>query len=441
VTVIGLVFIAALGLGLISGRNGYNYVLAATIGFNDSSIVQAGSVAVSPFYAGAIIWIIANSTIWRRPRERHGQGLAILFVVFTALVTAVGPTVFRGMGVVASDIGLDQQAGRLTPLEYSTSNAAQLIYLAVVVTILAMNTSDGIRERHVMTGLVVGSLTALSSMVIPSWPHQFFDNRGDGFYSIETIRVRGQFAEPSHLGAFALVCCIFFVTRLVGARTLRQGLVSGAWAAVSALLLSVSATGTALIGLPIAVVVAGTLLIARWVRSGKHLNPLVVMVVAFSPVVVAAVAFRYWTDVVDAIVQKTGSSSYSTRTFVDANALHVLVDSWFLGVGAGSNRGSSLLLMILSQVGVIGTLLFLLLMWRAVRKGYAHSTSVAAASGLVAFLCAAFVSLADLVSPIMWLLVIVCMASTSRAAGPERADAASANHLINEVSNAYRPRH
>jgi hypothetical protein len=439
-TLIGLVFLAALVIGLLSGRNAFNHVLASTIGFNDSSMLNSGAVAVSPFYAGAIIWILATCTIWRRPRERHGQGAAFLFVAFTGLVTALGPTLFAGMGVVASDIGLDQQAGNLSPLTYSTSNVAQMIYLLIVVTMFALNTHDGLNERHVVTGLIVGSLTALSSMIVADWPHDVFDSRENGFYSIETIRVRAQFAEPSHLGVFALVACLFFVTRLSTAKTLAMFGFNLAGAVVAGLLLSVSATGTALVGLPIAVVVAGALLTVRWLRSGKPLSPLVVVAVAFVPAVVALLVFRYWATVVGVIDVKIGSTSYSTRTFVDANAVRVLVESWFVGVGAGSNRASSLLLMILSQIGIIGTVLFLIVVLGAVRTGYARAATIASASGLVAFLCAAAVSFADLVSPIMWLLVVVCASAVHKHDEDLNGHVAVEAQPTVEVRSAHRPR-
>jgi hypothetical protein len=444
-TLIGLIVLGILVIGLLCGRNAYNHVFVATIGFNDSSIIQSGSIAVSPFYAAAIIWLLANCTIWSRRRERHGQVIAISFVAFIAVLTALGPTLFHGMGVVASDIGLDQQAGNLSPLAYSTSNIAQVAYLAIAIAVFSLNTRDGIAERHVVTGLVVGSLTALSSMVISSWPHAVFDNRGDGFYSIETIRVRGQFAEPSHLGVFALVCCIFFVTRLASAATLRNVLVNSILALMGAVLLAVSATGTALIGLPVAVVVAGSLLFVRWAKNGRRVSPLTFISLAFVPPLVTVVLLRYWSVALEAIVAKTGSTSFSTRSFVDGNAIRVFVESWFLGVGAGSNRASSLFLMALSQLGLIGTLLFLLLMWSAIRAGYSHAAAVASASGLVAFLCAAFVSFADLVSPIMWILATVsasALPQLQHPAGPVGRPSDSFDHQLNNKGpHAHRPHH
>jgi len=61
----------------------------------------------------------------------------------------------------------------------------------------------------------------------------------------------------------------------------------------------------------------------------------------------------------NSILEKAGSSSFNIRISADIFSLNVLMDTFFMGAGLGSNRPSGFLAYILSNTGIIGLGLFL----------------------------------------------------------------------------------
>jgi len=58
------------------------------------------------------------------------------------------------------------------------------------------------------------------------------------------------------------------------------------------------------------------------------------------------------------VFRKLESSSASTRIYWNYKSLLAFWDTWGLGIGMGSSRSSSLIVSIISQFGVIGTIIF-----------------------------------------------------------------------------------
>ncbi|TAM70041.1 MAG: hypothetical protein EPN48_06550 [Microbacteriaceae bacterium] len=427
-TVLGIVFVVAYVGALFGGRRWVLGVLACSMPFNDSIVVSVGQATLTPFYLGLILYTVLAYTAWNSKaasldRERGGWLLRGLFA-YALVVTLIAPALFAGMGVVAASIGLDQQASSLTPLGYTSSNVAQMVYLFLnVVFVLRNQRDDAFNSKYVTLGLAVGILVAFSSFTGGSWLHTLFDNSPRNFYMTDAVRLRGQFSEPSHLGVFALVATVYFSAMVSRSRSVRSFVGYLVLTGMGVALLVASASGTAVVGLLVALVTIVLIAIARVGlrrpdRSLRFRIPVPIflgMVAGFVGLCLALPGIV--TSVAQIIAGKAGTLSLSTRTIVDQHSLDILVHTDLMGAGNGSNRSSSLLVMLLSQIGLVGTLLFIAVIVVAVIAGLSVASRVPVALALVAFVSAAFVSFADFASPILWTLLACALAARPNLLG------------------------
>ena len=418
-TPLGLVFAFVFGVSLFWGRRGLIVALACAAPFNDSIMAKAGSATLTPYYFGLMLLLgITFLLPVGRAGGVHDPGLARFlyigaFVAYAVAVTAVMPHVFAGLPVFSSTLGLDEQYNNLQPLRFSSSNVAQTAYVTLNAAFLLVNYRDRlVRWTHLLTAFAVGSVVALVVAVIAPAPddalRRFFDNAPRGFYGLTNLLPRGHFAEPSHLGAFALASA-FFVVALLVTRSVTNG--AARWALTALVLLditlvAITASGTAVVGLGLALVLLLLAVVNRLVKGGSIPTP-AAMLLMISSIVLVWLAPAIYHGVTTFVNHKQSQFSYVHRTFADRTALDVFRATDYFGAGLGSNRASSLLIMLLSTVGLLGTGLFVMLVVRAVRLGSVQR-QIPAVIGLTAFLSAAAISLADLASPILWLLLTVC---------------------------------
>jgi hypothetical protein len=246
--------------------------------------------------------------------------------------------------------------------------------------------------------------------------HGIFDNSPRNFYAtqLSETRMRGQFSEPSHLGAFA-TAALAFALSAARVMTGRARIFSIALAAGSVVCVIASATGTALVAIIplVAIYVVGG--IARAVISGKVSSFVIVAlpVAAGATIVLMPRAIQLVNDLVST---KLTSISYIIRAPQDANAWSLLWGTNGLGVGLGSNRSSSLATMMLSTVGVPGVLLLSIMLISVLYVAARSRASRPAAWALLAYVTCAAISVADFTSPVMWLAAGACYAEYKRVA-------------------------
>ncbi|RAZ30716.1 hypothetical protein [Microbacterium sp. SMR1] len=416
-TTLGIIFAAAFAASLIWGRRGVLVVLASTVAFNSSAAVVAGDVVVTPFYMGLLLYL--PLAVFARAREgRSGRVIGVLLMIFflySAVVTLFAPLYFEGIGVFAPGVGIDEQVGALTPLRASLSNIAQVAYLGMNVLFIYFNERNRLLNiSHVSTGLGVGVIVGVIAFVawrtgLP-WPYELFDNSPRGFYARNTVRLRAQFAEPSQLGGFSLTATAYFVARMNVAQTVRAAWAAGLFAILAGVLLAASASGTAVVG---AVISTAGFLLLNLIRFIRQPRPRRIRVSSFliclaAIVAVAAISLPLLNYVLGTVDGKVGGASWVNRNASNLHGLQLVWETSLLGVGLGSNRASSLLVLLLSTIGVIGTACFVIISVRAVRNSI-DDARFPATVALVAFLCAAFVSLADFAAPYMWLMLAVCL--------------------------------
>jgi len=419
-TFLGAIFVVAYAIGLFTkGRIGVLSVSAAAIPFNDSAAVVIGGIPITPFYLGMLIYL--PLAYLRIGFPRPDFVLPWLLGLWGVVVTLTGPTVFAGMPVVASGKGLDNQIGRWSELDYTTSNAAQMIYLFLNLALLmalasSQDTKHWIPSIPAVVGTWVAAVMWLFREAGVPWPSELFANSPRRTYA-SGARLAGQFTEPSHLGAFALVSAVLLtVTVLIKQprRALRVLYLLTIGADI--LLIVESEALTALAGAGIFTILALSWGLYRVLLRNAKIPIflpffLAVMVVALPKVV------EFTQGVIEYKFQ--ARRSIAGRSSADATSLQVFLDSGGFGVGLGSNRSSSMLLLLLSTVGIVGTLIFFLLMGRAISDGLRDRSRLPFVAALIAILSASLASLPDLVSPMTWLLVGFCWNSGQRGFNDE----------------------
>lgn len=358
-------------------------VFAASAGLTIGCSVIVGGESVTVFYTLALgfaahlgyAWFSGRRTIWRStslhllPEQDRwyalpGAPVLLFFGMWCALITLVGPTLFRGYPVLVPRGGIDAQVQDPGTLDYTVSNFAQLLYL-----LLGLATILVVARARAPVGQLVGIALGLQAALVfwrllsvntgVPFPEGFFDNSTNVHFIESTstgeTRFRGIMAEPSSLGEGSLATVAYFAARVPlargGGRLLSMVLVV---MAVISGLLSTSAAFVAagLVCAAVALVVA----FVGFTLRRSAVSPLLALVICGS-VVMAAVSYREVLRLVGQVAsEKVGSSSYHSRSGADLFSLNLTLDTWGLGTGLGSNRPSSMIAALLSCVGVPGTL-------------------------------------------------------------------------------------
>lgn len=425
-TVLGGLFVIAAAIAYFRGPTAFVVVLAASAAFPASAALTLGGNALTPFSLLGVLAGVALLFDRRRVVAGPGRSALLVFVIWSLVITVTGPLIFRGMSVLSPRDGIDDAVVAPAELAFSVSAIAQAVYLlvgALAVVFLARSAASP-RIVAVPLALATGlsALCALCSLAGVPWPHELFDTNPNVLYSDTSdgvsSRLRGIFNEPSELAGFSLAAAAYFAVAAAKSRGWER-LLSILFGGLALLNISLSSSGTAAIGVAVFALVGGVTILINLVRSGGRSVPYVLFGVLVLGLLVVVFG-RELADWMNGIVNgKIGSESYVNRTASDLFSLGVASDTGGVGVGLGANRPSSFLTMLLSCVGVVGAGAFAVFVL-AVARGATRSVAAQPALwSLIALLIAKSVSLPDLSTPLLWLLLGVC-ASTSWVATDAR---------------------
>jgi hypothetical protein len=222
------------------------------------------------------------------------------------------------------------------------------------------------------------------------------------FPGIALQRIQGTFPETSTFSAFSLPLFAFTVSLWIdGVRRTY----SGAFAALLLVLLLLSTSSTAYVGLALYLALLGAIWSWRsYVRRALprrtlQLALLASLLLAGSALLLQTESGAGIASLLEAtVLRKLDSTSGVERLAWNRQAFANFVDTHGLGVGLGSARASSFALVLLSNVGAIGAVLFAgfvaAVLRRSQRSSAAHPEPVreAARQAVLAALAAAVVS-------------------------------------------------
>lgn len=438
-----------------------SYLLALLI---ISSVFQGAAVingkvgdfefGLPPFYFVAIciafryLLLFVNDNQGLLPADNPTRGLSKVLLYFTAWCVSssfILPRLFAGMEVYDPRGGIDQQYVYQSALTWSFSNLAQAIFLVldVVVVLYALRvvktsvqSSRLIRSFLVAAGIVtlIGLSESVAGLLGWSFPYavlnsnpvysQGFDQMLDSYQ-----RINATFTEPSYAGAFlASAASGLLASYLGGKKGLGQFLLMSGVLIV--LLSTTSTTGYAAFGITTALLLFFFNPLAK--RTEHRRSSAKGWSAIFAAALVCGMVLHFneglFEAAVSATLDKVDGLSFVHRIASDSFALSLARNTYGLGTGLGSNRPSSLLTALLSTVGVPGTLLFGMIVYRCFKgsPGYSSRNSFQIAVwALCGLLIAQVIGIPDITSSVLWAVLLMTAAQMRGLASPKPSDSAN----------------
>jgi hypothetical protein len=430
---------ALLGRGMsLAGLVLVSTVLQATSVFNVPLGGAGGkgvaAYGVSPYMAMALVagLVLLVRCVQDRglswPEHLRWPLYLLLSYIVVAVAGAMGlPQQFAGLPV---NLLIEKQGiHALSPLQPSLSNVVQAVNLCVHFVVLLFMVQAAQRDEG-LNGLAAGAAVALglvlvvgfyqqwaSLKMLPGWLPFLANNPGyeQGYVAGQFIwfRIGLPFSEPSYasvyLAATSLGCwAVAFFGR-------------GWWWAVAAALLSTAgllntlgATGLAAAGGAMAILVFA--LVVHALRPSTGLN------MRWRPALLCMLVLLASTwgwralenspykpqlgGLVESVIVSRVQLQDGVRELSNKRALEIVKETYGLGVGLGSNRASSFFASLVSNTGVLGTLLFcsilLTLLWRYFKAPKLTDMQIFVAASLPTATLAMGLGIPDLNLPMYW---------------------------------------
>jgi len=416
-TVIGILFfVASIYLFFKKDDQLFGLVIFSAI-FQSSSVINLVDKGVEPYYLVGTIFVL--QVIYRRllttsPWQTFkGEGWMILFAIIAIVSAFTLPFVFAGIPVYEQHVGIDDGFFIRPPLQFRNANFTHSLSLLLGVLVV-IGAAQSVRGRIFSRKayrfafyflVAVIALQFLCFVVGVEFPYSVLQNHAGRSMQIVDIadpssRYAGTCTESSAAGGF-LVCFTagFLAERLKFGRSLIPALIG-----LSALLLVRSSAA-------LAAITAVIMFLSLWhpvFRLPFYINMLrlrrVGLLLVLGGVLLGVVIFSPLRDsLIEVTLQKQESGSFVNRLASDAYALNLFVMTKGIGVGMGSNRPSTLITSLLSTVGLLGLVVFLMayfkLLSNAARK---HPDLLWAGLGYFLFLV---LSGPDYDAPWVWLFL------------------------------------
>jgi len=382
-----LLFVLIFGAWLGPGRIVGGVVAAALFGASAVVAITAlGGAPVTPSIA------MIPFLVWYAIRDRGGHLLAAemhfpepgFWLAMLALWILLGgiflPRLFQGdMYVFSADRSAQMATGAVTKmlLRPMSTNLTQSVYaIASTVTFLAARCllSDDQRLRAAANGVLwlgAGNLVAVVLNLLENYAHAppMLALIKNAEYAVMEngevaglVRISGTFSEPSGFAGFSLPIFAFALV-LYMSNYRRQ--FSGAIAMLTFLSLVASTSSTAMGALFIYFAFIGMTGFGR-LFSGSALRFGGLAALALGVLIAAVACAMLLPAVVDALYnygdnllyKKLDSESAIERKSWNVQAWANFLDSWGMGVGVGSARGSNYIIVVLSNLGVVGFCLY-----------------------------------------------------------------------------------
>jgi hypothetical protein len=425
-----------------------------------SSIFEAAAVfnsdlgnfnfGITPFYfvelfifLRLVMLAFGSEKIFPR-KDARLRVIVVLLCIFWAwsfISAFVLPRAFAGIQVTAPRSDADE----FVPLEWSLSNLAQAGYLtlncctlmyAITVVRSRKQTEQLMKALYwaIFIVVFVGFAQFVADKLGLDFPYELFNNNvGYGQATGQEVgtlhRINSTFMEPSMAGSFLATAFCGLAAGLLSKKLEILSLLA-CLVVLVALLLTTSSTG--MVSLAI-----GVLMLAVYFNPFRSRHPHKSSLSFWIGLAVLAVIGYFVlsnTDLGDALVamtvDKTETYSFWSRLAKELQALLICANTYGLGVGLGSNRSSGLLPTMLSTVGVVGTSLFAVVLYRISKLFSRTSKSKSlqiAFWALVTMIVSEIVAVPDISRPTLWCLltIVLTQLNTSRGFVPAPAPAKS----------------
>lgn len=389
-TLTGMVFIPVCFAAMAAGLRTQLAVLGMGTVLSSASVINLSSFGIQPgYFMGLLLLAAAVALALRQGGYRLDRAVLVRVAPLALLLLVSLNALFWANAVFWDKVWVvsGRQLFDLASAErysFRAENVNQFAYL-LLNTALALVLADRLARLPAQTLLraahaaIRGAFALATLFVAWDWlAHHFgwyFPDaflHSNAFYAAahkqsfgNITRVSGPFSEPSMLayaygGFLAYASGCYLADRR--ARSLALVLV-----AVTALAISTSTTAYAVLALwasGMVVAVPLTRLRAGTARAAGRSRLAVAALVVLAVVGAGSFVRGHRGDIQliydSSISGKTQTDSYRSRTGADRMGLETFGTTWGLGLGLGSHRPNSLPVALLSDVGLAGTLAFLI---------------------------------------------------------------------------------
>lgn len=370
-------------------------VMLATL--DSAAVVNLGSFGLQPGYFFGLLFIARTAleiAFLKMPLNGHVVRMLrplLLFVIICFISMWVGLTFFQGrIMVIGSTAGFDLDQAQ--PYAFQRQNLTQPFYLLLNVGIVYALAHQIARlppedvadtmDRAVLGAILFASAVAVWEMAyfylgVPFFPDLFHSNAGYAAAHGQvlaggTLRVSGTFSEPSALAYQFAAYLMYAWYRFLRAQG--PGAMAVVLLCLTIMAASTSTTAFAVFGVFALVLLKDGFVALTRTRtqlrfSLRHLGTLALLSVA------ALCAFAFiqsnWSQIDEVLttmlIEKHQTSSYVQRSGVDTMAFDIAVQTGGIGVGLGSHKPNNLMMTLLSNTGLAGSLVFAVFLFDLLR--------------------------------------------------------------------------
>jgi hypothetical protein len=392
--------------------------------FEASSVVSAGSFGIQPYYCIAPLFVVrflfvrvpTRKQIWV---DHPFTKLWVIFAMVSVLSAAMLPVIFKGTSVFDPRISVDENFLSPARLSPQLTNIVQSGFLILNVLVVIASTRLPRSTEKAHRAFMQGAYIVVAIILVQSlffwfglpFPIKLLNNN-PGYtlanINASTLRPNGSFTEPSMAGAIIASYVAAFLWKYFAGR---QNILGAAIAAVACLLVASTSSFIAILIVFALLVLAYPVVRLPWYFRIGRLKRFSIFLIAAAGLTLLLIIPTFRNLLVSQTLEKSGSDSALVRLGADAFALNLVLQTHGLGVGLGSNRPSSFVTSLLSQVGVIGFVLFIWAAWATLWPLPKKDRWIGmAALGLL--LSMAF-GLPDLSFPFLWILFALAAQSKS----------------------------
>lgn len=387
-----------------------------------------------------LLYIINNRFRFKKLNGTEARILiyGFLFSLYSINSSMILPLIFEGIEVFPPQLGIDYSAiyGG-SPLKFSIYNLAFSLflifyYLSLVLIIYIPKWTEGEALATIKLFLLsfyLNFIVCLSQLTsglfgtpdITKFLYTIITRKYElSFIPILNIpRIQGTYQEPSMFAPFIVGIYSYYLSKLITDIGLKNLLLT----ILSLLLVAISASTAAIISL---VIITGVIVVYHTINSKKKslyilsLFTSVLLVFSFTSVLIAFLDKIYFSGFISNILDftilgKLETYSFQNRFASDVHSIKIIIETNFLGVGMGSHRSSSLLTNMLSQVGIIGTLLFIFFSYYIIKNSLVLKNTKF--QHIIFFypsvLISQLIAYPDITSPTLWQAIYINMIASS----------------------------
>lgn len=374
-----------------------------------SSIFQASKMITLAGVNFPLFFCIEFLTFLRLCLPHEGNGiipvnnkkflLILILILMIWFQTLMNTFIFEGLKVFSSSLGSNEYSVAIggTPLFFGSPNINQLVLLSMNLLLAAAfyERRKSLNKDYYLKTILISVLIFSFVSLLWKFTNQFYNKLSlffynNDYYSITAYyenRLSGTFSEPSFAGLFIGTFMLAFLfsannkVRFLGVILFFLGF------------LNLSSTFLFVSFVSILILMLG---------SRKIEFKFLFFIIGFLGILIFFIAFQEY--FLSYINTKSTSESGNVRSAVNMHILNNILNSYFMGVGLGSERASSLILTMINNLGIILSGFLIYGIYFLLDKSNDFSSKLL----FICLLCCffgSFVSMQEITIPILWNLI------------------------------------